>query len=336
MHKLLFLDLPRDGDVLEQTRLRYLDATSEVLVTTISTTMTQPEASNKRLAQDSEDAPAAKRGRGRPRKDPNAPRPPPKDPNAPKRGRGRPRKDPNAAPVKTPAEGTGRGRGRPRKDPNDPSAKTVGAGRGRPKKSEATSSDTQATSSITKSPKSASKGGAKLSDIIGAYDINCKGVEENWPDMAEDMHLVVTSLSHTQSALIASFSLGVLEGTMLLASGKDTLEQVRRDVEGRTSPKAKKSSVPALTNRTVYFAWRGRDTGDSDQVHPGSHGGQTGVLKFKDESCASFSGVGAFPALGSECKFTGTKTNDAANEVPEPWNNFNEEAYEEANHGRWG
>ena len=70
-----------------------------------------------------------KRGRGRPRKNPEAPPKPPKDPNAPKRGRGRPRKNPvdakpratsAAAPVAVPAaaaSGEKRGRGRPRKNP---------------------------------------------------------------------------------------------------------------------------------------------------------------------------------------------------------------------------
>ena len=68
----------------------------------------------------------AKRGRGRPRKNPDAPPKPTKDPDAPKRGRGRPRKNPPSEPVETkrkpkaaaPAsDGVKRGRGRPRKHP---------------------------------------------------------------------------------------------------------------------------------------------------------------------------------------------------------------------------
>jgi hypothetical protein len=63
---------------------------------------------------DAEPTPA-KRGRGRTRKDPNAPRPPPKDPNAPKRGRGRPpkAKDPLAEAVAKATSGMPKGRGRP-------------------------------------------------------------------------------------------------------------------------------------------------------------------------------------------------------------------------------
>jgi hypothetical protein len=250
----------------------------------------------KRLVEDDEDAPVAKR-RGRPRKVPPVP---PKEPNAPKRGRGRPPKDANATPLES------KGRGRPSK------------------------------SSSAKAPKPPHKGCAKFSDTIGVYDINCKEVEDNWPDMAGDMQMTIANLPGTQSVLIASFHLGILEGTMLLASNIDTLEQVCQCMQNRLSFQTKKSADPTLENHTVYFAWRGRDTDDSDQVHPGTHTTQTGVLKFKNDKYTSFSGVGAFPALGSECKFTGSKTDDVVAKVPEPWNDFDEEAYKKANRGRWG
>ncbi|XP_047052606.1 HMG-Y-related protein A-like [Lolium rigidum] len=76
--------------------------------------------------------PTPKRGRGRPRKDPSAPRPPPKepkDPTAPKRGRGRPAKakDPVAEAVAKATAGMPKsGRGRPAgKSPAPKKAKVV-------------------------------------------------------------------------------------------------------------------------------------------------------------------------------------------------------------------
>ncbi|KAM0872664.1 hypothetical protein ACQ4PT_038589 [Festuca glaucescens] len=73
--------------------------------------------------------PTPKRGRGRPRKDPNAPPPPPKDPSAPKRGRGRPpkAKDPVAEAVAKATKGMPKsGRGRPAgKSPAPKKAKVV-------------------------------------------------------------------------------------------------------------------------------------------------------------------------------------------------------------------
>ncbi|XP_048530188.1 HMG-Y-related protein A-like [Triticum urartu] len=77
---------------------------------------------NNYLKADAPSATPAKRGRGRPPKDPNAPPKPkaaPKDPNTPKRGRGRPPKvkDPMADAVKEAVAkattGMPRGRGRP-------------------------------------------------------------------------------------------------------------------------------------------------------------------------------------------------------------------------------
>lgn len=81
--------------------------------------------------------PLAKRGRGRPRKNPDAPPKPAKDPDAPKRGRGRPRKNPPSDPAEAKgkpkaaaaaSDGVKRGRGRPKKNP------LPEAGRGRPRK----------------------------------------------------------------------------------------------------------------------------------------------------------------------------------------------------------
>ncbi|KAF2660373.1 hypothetical protein K491DRAFT_688420 [Lophiostoma macrostomum CBS 122681] len=151
------------------------------------------------------------------------------------------------------------------------------------------------------------------------------------------MTLTIVSLPNTTTALIASFDLGILEGTMLIAADETTLDHVRQEMEGGSKAKAKKSpaSGPALKNRTVYIAWRGRDTGDSNEVHPGSYGSQTGTLTFKNAKCTTFKGTGSFPMLGSACDITGTKLSDEADEVPEPWANFDEAAYEEANRNRW-
>jgi hypothetical protein len=299
------------------------------------------------------DTTAPKQGRGRPRKDASvapatASASPAKSAGA-GRGRGRPPKDANATPVKSAGRGRGRprkdesvvkgadrGRGRPPKDASAAPANGAGRGRGRLKKSDSTASGPVAPSSTKKTSQSTSKGGAELTDIIGTYDIDCEEVEGNWPDTAEGMGMSITTLPDSKSALVASFNLGIVEGIMLLAADKDTLDRVRQGMEGKSSGKAKTAAVPALKNRTVYFAWRGQDTGDQDEVHPGSNGSQTGSLTFTDDKYTSFQGVGAFPALGSRCDFAGTKTHDEADEVHESWDDYDEEAYDRANRGRWG
>jgi hypothetical protein len=150
------------------------------------------------------------------------------------------------------------------------------------------------------------------------------------------MHISIAALPNTRSILIASFDLGIIEGTMLLAADEDTLGRVRRQMDDNGVNKGDKAIVPMVVHRTVYFAWRGRNTGDDDQVHHGKYGGQTGSLTFKDDACCSFEGVGSFPATGNDCGFTGSRISDEAEEDAEPWGNFSEKAYEEANRRRWG
>ncbi|KAE8820893.1 HMG-I/Y protein HMGa [Hordeum vulgare] len=108
---------------------------------------------NNYLKADAVSATPAKRGRGRPPKDPNAPPKPKPDPNTPKRGRGRPPKDPMSVAVKEAVAkattGMPKGRGRPpgpsaakkakvTKEAESPAAASGSApakrGRGRPRK----------------------------------------------------------------------------------------------------------------------------------------------------------------------------------------------------------
>jgi hypothetical protein len=178
--------------------------------------------------------------------------------------------------------------------------------------------------------------GVKLTDVVGTYEISCEEVEGNWPDAVEDMHISIAALPNTRSMLIASFDLGIIEGTMILAADEDTLDRVRAQMDRDGVTKGDKAIGPMVEERTVYFAWRGRSTGDENEIHHGKYGGQTGSLTFKDSACSLFEGVGSFPMLGKECALTGTRVSDEADEDAEAWDNFDEEAYDEANRRRWG
>lgn len=292
------------------------------------------EVKKRRLDGD-EEAPVAKRGRGRPRKSNETSAPPPADPNTPKRGRGRPRKVADTSlPPPTNSNTPKRGRGRPRKDADASASKGQQKPRGRPKKSNATADKATSSASTKKVAKASSKSDALLQSITGTYDISCEAVEDGWDDMSEDMSMSITTLPHTNSTLIASFDLGILEGTMLLAADKDTLEATSQNMKKGNSNRDNKSKAPTLQNGSVHFMWRGRETSES-QAYPGSYGDQVGIIRFKGGKWASFEGEGSFPMLGSKCKFTGKKVDEKTYDVPEPWNNFDEEAYEEANRSRW-
>jgi hypothetical protein len=146
--------------------------------------------------------------------------------------------------------------------------------------------------------------GLKLTNIIGLYELECKEVEGNWPDAANGgMHISIFVLPNTKSTLIGTFDLGFLEGTMVVAVDKDSLDHVRHQMTSNNKSKADKSATPTPKVRTVDFTWRGHNTGDDDEVHPGSDGTQTGVLKLKDNECSSLKGVEIFPPMGDGCEF---------------------------------
>ncbi|KAF2459986.1 hypothetical protein BDY21DRAFT_182348 [Lineolata rhizophorae] len=303
-----------------------------------------------------------KRPRGRPRKDPELPVPP-------KRPRGRPRKDTNfqapQEPLDTSKQGrqrksitiaTSKGPGRPRKldaggasgDANN--AGSAKRGRGRPRK------DSSATVSKSASSKSA-KGALSLGQLTGTFDIKCDEVEGNWSNLVEDMSMSITSLKGNPSGLIASFNLGILEGTMLLAADKNTVEAIRRKMErgqstyedddeeksendeddedeGEDDIGDEGAGDPPVPSGWLHFVWRGRNAPDDDEVHSGAYGGQDGSIKFTNKG-NSFKAKGAFPALGESCEFSGKRISTKPDIPPEPWENFNEQAYGSANRSRW-
>ncbi|CAI6257041.1 unnamed protein product [Periconia digitata] len=260
--------------------------------------MTSKETT-KRPLEDAVDDTPVKRGRGRPRKYP------PKE-KVPGRGRGRPRKDPNASPKPKVEKVPGRGRGRPRKDensatPTKSSAKSPGVGRGRPKK--------EVTDSLSLS---------KLSQLVGTYEIKCQKVEEEWPTSAGEMSISISALPHTKACLIASFSLGIVDGTMLLSAQEKTVMRVSDELDDSEGDEEATDDFPDPTvkNGRVYFAWRGR--GDEEQVYRG----HTGIADFKAPDFTSFKARSDIPGLGDVCVFTGKKVQDEPEGSPEPWSAF--------------
>lgn len=209
-----------------------------------------------------------------------------------------------------------------------------------------------------------------LKSIVGTYSIECDMVAQEWPDAAEDMRMVITQTSETSDGLIAGFHLGVIEGTMLLASDKASLEElcakmgdgarahtkhVRKessdpdngseeedgdddddDDEEEDAPPAKKAKTQSSTaaSQRIFFRWRGRETSEGE-IYTGNNGGNNGYLFFKKGSPGNFKGVAGFPAVGEKCEFKGTRIDHEPAEQPEPWSNFSEEAREDANRSRW-
>ncbi|KAK2811437.1 hypothetical protein FQN50_002060 [Emmonsiellopsis sp. PD_5] len=275
-----------------------------------------------------------------------------------KRGRGRPRKSDVAAPgsasAATPAPKSKRGR--PRKSdvtaPGSASAATPAtkSKRGRPRKSDvAAPGSASAEKTVNGSKSNGTAAGFTLDRIIGTYSLECEEVQDNWPDQAEDMDLTITKGSGGSLGLIGGFNLGILEGTMLFAADKKSLEKFRDvmgkedsseiDGEGETSddggdvPRTAKSAP--VKDRRVYFSWRGQNTGDTEIHCEGKPGGQNGHIEFTSDEAITFKGVAGFPALGEKCEFKGTKIDNDVTAAPPPWSSFSQDAAHAANVNRW-
>ncbi|OAX82595.1 hypothetical protein ACJ72_03059 [Emergomyces africanus] len=321
------------------------------------------------------DAPLPKK-RGRPPKldATGSPLKKPDPPQGPPRKRGRPRKDPSAAPKPVPT-GPKRGRGRPRKDESasvskrprlstDVVAATAAATtsmatttstpskkRGRPKKSAGGASGRAANGTVDSSSR------LPLDKIIGIYSLECKVVEDNWPDDAEEMELTITRTSESPLGLIGGFNLGIIEGTMLFAANKPTLDKFRTvmsnssgiaatqhdEIEAEASgasdenagdiPAAAKSAI--VEDRRVYFSWRGKSTKEGEIYTEEGSSSQDGYIEFTSNEAITFNGVAGFPALGESCQFKGTKIDNDAADAPQPWTSFSSKAAEQLATKMW-
>ncbi|KAF3479690.1 uncharacterized protein GIQ15_06666 [Arthroderma uncinatum] len=253
--------------------------------------------------------------------------------------RGRPRKTPvGEAAVKADAQGTPtRGRGRPRKNPVDAGdetpAKTAAKANGTPKDTPGRGRGRPAANPLKK--------------FLGTYAIECPTITEEWPKEAEDMEISISTSDLDPNGLIASFDLGIVEGTMLLATTEEALdafqdkvekgedsseEESNEDDESDEPPPKKIKSTLDNGAMKLYFKWRGRETSEG-QIHNGD--GNSGTIEFLDDKAIQFKGVGSFPAMGAECKFTGTRFDNDAAEAPVPWSEFSDAKAEEANKNRW-
>lgn len=313
-----------------------------------------------------------KRGPGRPRKSDVISVPINSNDNTdiittPKRGRGRPKKTDAIKPTITPdttattVTEPKRGRGRPRKsDATTPKAAENGTtqkrGRGRPKKT----TETASTPKINGASKRSTNGDMfKAKKILGSYEVTCSTVSEEWPETADEMELTITEPTETRGlGFLAGFNLGILEGTMLLAPDKPSLDKLYtklskgekssrystslkpdkeedEDVEedpDEPSTKRQKIASSSTASKRFYLLWRGQETSES-QIHSRPN---KGYLDFSETKTGiTFKGVSGFPAMGSECEFSGTKVCDEVIQEPMPWSTFSESAAQEANEARW-
>ncbi|PVI05914.1 hypothetical protein DM02DRAFT_623608 [Periconia macrospinosa] len=273
----------------------------------------------KRPLEEADDPVPIKRGRGRPRKASPDRKTKPKVPG---RGRGRPRIPLNER--KTKPKVPGRGRGRPRKDQ---SLATTPAKNASPKDESLTTPEKNASpkDETFSTPKENPTTLLTLSKLIGTYEINCEEVQEQWPELAEELSMSISPIPHTKAGLLASFSMGFVKGTMLIAADKETAELIRDELDGdgESAYEPDQSADITLENNKLYLIWRGRDISDKDEVCTSSDRQQTGVINLTPPTSdvISFQARACFPKMDI-CEFTGIKISDKPEQSPEPWTAF--------------
>ncbi|EZF34549.1 hypothetical protein TMEN_7228 [Trichophyton mentagrophytes] len=295
------------------------------------------------------------RKRGRPPKNggPVTPKPVVLDANGQPRKRGRPPKNGIAAQSKSKtdaprtASASAKKRGRPRKEASDgDGADASPSARGRPKKDADAKSNGNGAKGSTGTP---GRGRGRppanpLQKFLGSFALECAAVSDNWPDQCDTMDMAISASDLDPCGMIASFNLGIVEGTMLLALTQDELNAFHSKVEGGSEsdseedaecdePPAKRvKSTADEDSLRLYFKWKGRNTTDTE-IHDGSR--NVGTIDFLDSKTIQFKGIGSFPALGSQCEFTGTRYDKEPTTVPLPWSTFSDEAAQLANENRW-
>ncbi|EFE45149.1 conserved hypothetical protein [Trichophyton verrucosum HKI 0517] len=318
------------------------------------------------------------RKRGRPPKNggPVTPKPVVLDANGQPRKRGRPPKNGIAAQSKSKTDASGasasaKKRGRPRKDASDgDGADASPPARGRPKKdADAKSNGAKGTTGTGTPGRGRGRPPANpLQKFLGSFALECAAVSDEWPDQCDSMDMSISASDLDPCGMVASFNLGIVEGTMLLALTQDELNAFHSKVEGGSGacysiklchdyppvqllttlnstdsdseedaecdePPAKKvKSAADEDSLRLYFKWKGRNTTDTE-IHDGSR--DVGTIDFLDSKAIQFKGIGSFPALGSKCEFTGTRYDKEPTTVPLPWSTFSDEAAQLANENRW-
>jgi hypothetical protein len=74
------------------------------------------------------------------------------------------------------------------------------------------------------------KKGPRTYSPVGSYIIDCKQIEEEWPDRAGDLSLDIRQTKEP-NVFEASFDFGVLEGVMIISAEKNALEQYCSQVD---------------------------------------------------------------------------------------------------------
>ncbi|KAL4969040.1 uncharacterized protein BDV14DRAFT_166165 [Aspergillus stella-maris] len=208
--------------------------------------------------------------------------------------------------------------------------------------------------------------------LVGSYIVDCKDVESEWPEDAEDMALDIGSTDEP-GVFKACFDFGVLRGVMLISADEALLEgycdradyderhafseeedddlddEEDSEDEGeyqRPQPGSKrkapatpqrgrgrpKKATKTKSNPLKYFLKSRSCETGEGQIFPDP---EDGTLKFKDGNLAAFTGEASLPCVGGAVSFTARKVSGDSSGWAEEWADYSDEVAENARVSRW-
>ncbi|GAP87531.1 putative AT hook motif family protein [Rosellinia necatrix] len=207
------------------------------------------------------------------------------------------------------------------------------------------------------------KKGRKAYSPVGTYIVDCDAIEEEWPNLADDMSLDIHATDQP-GIYEACFDFGVIEGVMVIGADETAVEtycsQLDResdDEEDTSEDSSGDEKKPASKRKYTSTTAKGRGHGRPSKKAKGSssqsrkyylksrssdkeegmiyYEPEAGSITFQGENMASFTGEASFPCVGASVSFTARKTSDQDDGPETSWSDLSEAAYERARVGRW-
>ncbi|KAI0186410.1 hypothetical protein EV127DRAFT_472652 [Xylaria flabelliformis] len=222
-------------------------------------------------------------------------------------------------------------------------------------KEEAIQAELKPHTDYAKAHRSTQSGPFTLSHIVGSYMMPCRQLQDEYPCELDFMTLDVHAPTSTHGA-VAAFSLGILEGTMLIANSKESLELLREEQQvvrssdeeneftdeehfaasgKRKKTSAQRHGAKASKRRLggdhsqkpgrFYLQWAGCETGTGELVLDEDHE-RTGHFDL-DESGITARGKLRYPGLFGDklLVFKLLKVSDTPRTRPDAWSSYCEE-----------
>ncbi|KAI5304140.1 hypothetical protein KEM56_006803, partial [Ascosphaera pollenicola] len=184
-----------------------------------------------------------------------------------------------------------------------------------------------------------------LKIMIGQYKLRCAEVEEQWPSDAKRLKMAIMTHKTVDAAgvgLIASFNLGIVEGTMLLAGSVEAVQKIRNQISSDALIPIKRPNFDFDGERAedyeprhnrLFIRWRGRETGEGGVSTDNYYDKNNGYIDFitpeeGSQDKVKIKGIiDDVEGIGGPLTFEGERVKDSGGRKPLSWNSLGENDY---------